>query len=72
LFVAIAPICSGDVLSPLPINSTNGITGVWSPAINNTITTVYTFTPDAGQCAINGNQTITVNPIPNTSPIFHD
>ncbi|MCI4442212.1 MAG: immunoglobulin domain-containing protein, partial [Lentimicrobium sp.] len=68
---AIPPICSGDVLSPLPTTSTNGITGTWSPAINNTATTTYTFTPTAGQCAtIPVTMTIVVNPIVATfSPV---
>ncbi|HSN49187.1 MAG TPA: hypothetical protein VLR29_10540, partial [Flavobacterium sp.] len=60
----IPPICSGDFLAPLPTTSTNGVTGTWSPALNNTATTTYTFTPTAGQCAtIPVNQTIVVNPI---------
>jgi uncharacterized protein (DUF2062 family) len=71
-FAAVAPICNGDLLSPLPTTSTNGITGTWSPALDNTTTTTYTFTPDVGQCAINQTLTINVNPIPVTSPIFHD
>ncbi len=71
-FTSVAAICDGDLLSPLPTTSNNGITGTWSPALNNTITTTYTFTPDAGQCAINETLTINVNPIPVTSPIFHD
>lgn len=60
-FNAVAPICSGDVLNPLPTTSGNGITGTWSPALNNTQTTVYTFTPAAGQCASAVTLTITVN-----------
>jgi len=61
---AVPPICSGDVLAPLPTTSTNGVTGTWSPAINNTSTTTYTFTPTAGQCAkIPVTMTIIVNPI---------
>ena len=36
---------------PLPTTSLEGITGTWSPALDNTATTTYTFTPDAGQCA---------------------
>jgi valyl-tRNA synthetase len=62
LFTQIAPICSGDVLAALPVNSNNGITGVWSPAIDNTTTTTYTFTPTAGQCALPTTMTITVTP----------
>lgn len=69
-FAAIAPICSGGTLSPLPTTSTNGITGIWSPALNNTATTVYTFTPTTGQCASNTTLTITVNPN-NIIPAFN-
>lgn len=49
-FTQVAPICFGSPLSPLPTTSTNGITGTWSPAINNTATTTYTFTPPIGFC----------------------
>ncbi|WP_310377485.1 gliding motility-associated C-terminal domain-containing protein [Flavobacterium sp.] len=59
---AIPPICSGDALAALPTTSTNGITGTWSPAVNNTATTTYTFTPTSGQCATaTVNLTIVVN-----------
>lgn len=64
-FTAVSPVCSGTSLSALPTTSTNGITGTWSPALNNTATTTYTFTPTAGQCANPTTLTITVNPIPN-------
>ncbi|EAZ94942.1 CHU large protein; uncharacterized [Flavobacteria bacterium BAL38] len=67
-FAAVAPICSGATLSALPTTSTNGINGTWSPALNNTTTTIYTFTPTAGQCATNTTLTITVNP--NVTPTF--
>ncbi|WP_131473134.1 PKD domain-containing protein, partial [Flavobacterium cauense] len=67
-FTAVAPICSGAALSALPTTSNNGITGTWSPALNNTATTVYTFTPTAGQCATTTTMTITVNP--NVTPTF--
>src|SRR5205814_1563414 len=50
-FASVAPICSGVILSQLPTISNEGITGSWSPALNNTTTTTYTFTPTAGQCA---------------------
>ena len=62
-FTAVPPICSGDALAALPTTSNNGINGTWSPAINNTATTTYTFTPTAGQCANTTTMTITVNPI---------
>jgi surface protein len=73
-FAVVAPICVGGTLAPLPTTSTNGITGTWSPALNNSSTTTYTFTPDAGQCATTQTLTITVNPIltptfPTVSPI---
>jgi hypothetical protein len=65
-FTAVAPICAGGNLSALPTTSNNGFTGTWSPAINNTATTTYTFTPSAGQCATTTTLTITVNPIVTT------
>ena len=61
-FDVIAPICSGEILAPLPTTSTNGITGTWLPALNNNATTTYTFTPNANQCATTITLTITVNP----------
>jgi hypothetical protein len=67
-FTAVAPICSGGSLSALPTTSNNGITGTWAPALNNSATTTYTFTPTAGQCAITTTLTITV--IPNVTPTF--
>ncbi|MBK8925145.1 MAG: gliding motility-associated C-terminal domain-containing protein [Crocinitomicaceae bacterium] len=66
-FTAVAPICAGDALAALPTTSNNGITGSWSPALDNTTTTLYTFTPDAGQCANTTTLTITVNSTINIS-----
>ncbi|MFY7886062.1 MAG: T9SS type B sorting domain-containing protein, partial [Dolichospermum sp.] len=63
-FTQVAAICSGVTLSALPTSSNNGITGTWSPALNNTVTTTYTFTPTLGQCATTATMTITVNPLP--------
>src|SRR5204863_1590959 len=51
-FTAVAPICSGGTLNALPTTSNNGITGTWSPVLNNTATTIYTFTPTIGLCAL--------------------
>jgi len=65
-FTAVAAICSGASLSALPTTSNNSITGTWSPAINNTATTEYTFTPTAGLCATTATMTITVNTCPDT------
>ena len=62
-FTQVAPVCSGATLSALPVSSTNGINGSWSPAINNLQTTIYTFTPTAGQCASTTTMTITVSPV---------
>ncbi len=67
-FTPVAAICDGDPLAALPTTSTNGVTGTWSPAINNTSTTLYTFTPTAGLCATTTTMTITVNPI--VAPTF--
>ena len=71
-FTQLDPICNGDDLDPLPLASNNGVTGTWSPAINNTATTIYTFTSDTTQsgqaCAVNETMTITVNPL--ITPIF--
>jgi hypothetical protein len=67
-FTQAPAICSGATLSTLPTTSNNGITGTWTPALNNSATTTYTFTPDAGQCATTETMTITVNP--NITPTF--
>jgi hypothetical protein len=71
-FNPVAPVCAGAVLGPLPATSLNGITGTWAPAINNTATTTYTFTPAAGQCANTTTLTITVNPKPGPILIYHN
>ena len=61
-FASVAPICPNGTLLNLPTTSNNGITGSWSPALNNTATTLYTFTPDIAQCALTTNLSIIVNP----------
>lgn len=61
IFSQIAPICSGSTIS-LPLTSNNGITGTWSPALNNTTTTTYTFTPNIGQCGSTATMTISILP----------
>ena len=63
-FNAIAPICSGATLAALPTTSNNNIQGTWSPVLDNTVTTTYTFTPNAGQNASSTTITITVNANP--------
>ena len=68
-FSSIAPICEGETLTPLPLQSNNNITGTWSPDLNNATTTEYTFTPNLGQCANSTKLTITI--IPKPTPIFN-
>ena len=56
----------------LPTTSINGIAGTWSPAIDNTTTTTYTFTPTSTalpECAIPTTLTITITP--STTPTFN-
>ena len=72
VFNSIAPICSGAVLTALPTTSLNGVTGTWAPPVDNTATTVYTFTPAAGECANTMTLTITVNPKPLPIIISHN
>ncbi|MBV7269632.1 concanavalin A lectin, partial [Winogradskyella sp. WHY3] len=63
VFDSIAAICQGETLAPLPTTSNNGISGSWSPALNNLATTTYTFTPDNDQCASITTLEIVVNPL---------
>ncbi len=69
-FQQVGPICPGNNVSPLPVDSTNGIHGSWSPAINNMATTTYTFTPMPGQCALPTTMTIEATQAPNRVPTF--
>jgi hypothetical protein len=62
-FTQVGAICSGGSFT-LPTTSINNIAGSWSPAINNTATTTYTFTPNTGQCANNTTMSVTVSPNP--------
>ncbi|KAB1154294.1 T9SS type B sorting domain-containing protein [Flavobacterium luteum] len=64
LFDTVDPICVGGVLSDLPLTSINTIKGTWSPPLNTTTTTSYTFTPDLGQCASTTQLQIEVLDIP--------
>ncbi|HOY38063.1 MAG TPA: SprB repeat-containing protein, partial [Bacteroidales bacterium] len=70
-FTQLGPYCKGQIPGVLPTTSLNGITGTWSPSTintNNFGTTVHTFTPNAGQCAITTTMTVVVSP--NTTPTF--
>jgi gliding motility-associated-like protein len=73
-FTQVGPICSGATLAALPTTSNNGISGTWSPTVNNLGTTTYTFTPTAGQCVTTTTvtMTITVNLIPDTPVLISD
>ncbi|MEL1241982.1 T9SS type B sorting domain-containing protein [Flavobacterium flavipallidum] len=67
-FTQVAPICAGDPPPTLPTTSLEGYRGTWSPAVDNTATTTYTFTP-ANICMNTQTMTIVVNP---DSPGFID
>jgi hypothetical protein len=66
-FTQVSAICSGANLTALPTTSSNSINGTWTPSMNNSSTTTYTFTPSSGQCANTATMTITVNPLPTVS-----
>lgn len=68
VFAAVNPVCVGAVITALPSTSINSISGTWLPALNNLVTTIYTFSPTTGQCATNATISITVNP--NVTPTF--
>ena len=62
-FSALEPICNGATAPSLPVTSIEGFTGTWNPAvIDNAASATYTFTPDAGQCAIAGTLNFVVTP----------
>jgi len=61
-FTAVQPVPYGTVLSVLPTTSNNNVAGSWTPPIDNTITTVYTFTPSVGACATTTTLSIVVFP----------
>ncbi len=65
-FNSVANVCQNATAPVLPTSSTNGtpITGTWAPAVSTATagTTVYTFTPTAGQCATTATLSITVDP----------
>ena len=66
-FNAMANICQNSTAPDLPLISTNGISGTWSPASINTAKTgpnVYTFTPTGNPCAAPVTLTVTVNAAP--------
>jgi hypothetical protein len=72
-FNQVPAVCSGATMTALPTSSTNvpPVTGTWSPALNNMATTTYIFTPTPSLCPTK-TMTITVNPTPITTPIYHE
>jgi gliding motility-associated-like protein len=68
LFTQIPSICIGATINLLN-TSLNGITGTWSPAVNNQATTTYTFTPTPGTCANSVNMTVVVHPYPQLTAV---
>lgn len=72
LFNIASSFCLGSTPPALPKTSGNGISGTWIPAAINTSSTgtsTYTFTPDAGQCAIPATISITIT-FPASPPTF--
>src|SRR5437762_1301251 len=62
-FTQIGPLCQNSAAPSLPLTSTNGINGTWSPATINTTTvgtTTYTFTATAGQCATTATMDVVI------------
>ncbi|OYU83243.1 MAG: hypothetical protein CFE24_12255 [Flavobacterium sp. BFFFF2] len=63
-FDALSPVCEGTAITAsLPLISNNGVSGSWSPYLNYSVTTTYTFTPSNGQCANTATLTQTVLPL---------
>ena len=66
-FTQIGDLCEGSTAPELPLSSTEGIAGTWSPSsINTSLTglTTYTFTPNTGICALPVTMDITVIALP--------
>ncbi len=72
-FDPIGPFCQGETAHALPGQSVNEIFGTWLPPDINTSAAGsfgYTFTPAAGQCAV--EQTISIDVDEREVPIFED
>jgi hypothetical protein len=66
-FTQVDAICLGATLNELPTTSNNSIVGTWSPVVNNTATTTYSFVPSTIEvpiCATSTTMSITVNALP--------
>ena len=66
-FDPIGTLCIGDSFV-LPTTSLEGVTGLWTPAIDNTTTTTYTFAPTAGQCAVTTTMEVIISA--SADPLF--
>lgn len=62
-FTQVGSYCQGATIPALPLTSTDGITGTWSPAINNMQTTEYIFSASGGVCAWT-SMTIQIDSVP--------
>ena len=63
-FTPLGPLLVNAVAPALPGLSLNGISGRWSPASISTAgsgTTIYTFTPDAAECAVSTTMSVTID-----------
>ena len=71
-FTPIGSVCQNTTAPVIPTTSLNipPITGTWSPAVSTAIlgTSIYTFTPIAGQCSTNATVSIAVTT--SITPIF--
>jgi gliding motility-associated-like protein len=55
--------CQGSSVPVLPVTSSNGILGSWSPSvISNQSSGTYVFTPTAGQCALPFSFNVIITP----------
>jgi len=52
--------CAGEP-DPLPLLSLEGTSGTWTPFFDPFVTLTYTFTPDAGSCAMDGQLTVVID-----------
>ncbi len=68
-FNVIPTICRGSSFA-LPLVSTNGISGTWSPAFDNQTSRTYTFTPNANSCGVPTTLAVTISNILATLPTF--
>lgn len=66
IFDAVSPFCDIDLNFKLPIVSSNGISGTWTPKFDPYNSQTYTFTRDSGNCT----QEVTLDVIVHPQLIF--